>query len=831
MQLGIFPATDVHLLDGTTVKLTPRARWPRWRDLSRFAGFAATYDPTPAFVSVSNNSITATAAGTAVTRMTISWNDAQGTLIERAKFPLRVSVHRELRELFVARSALEIENGVTNRLLTVYGRFEAADGSLITADITGHPYLEYSVTATSGSPSVHIAPHSGRVMAVTSSAGPGTVEIEVSVDPALNQPAASVKIDVTVVPEVTERPILNRFHTGAAIRKKSILFVPDGFTSSQQTEFEDLAEDVGRRLLDALSPYHHLRESFDLYSAFVASAEEGVSIGPPILVRPGATDTGFSLPMDQPLQQGAWLLRDLLFRLGHPSTSAVSTIEAARAQLGIGETELPQALFDLWRSLVTWPPQARVRETFFGLMIGDRYHGPEALLEPIPIPPPPDWPPSVEASIHLERGGVRVPMFDERRLQELVVDPKLAQAMVLEQFLKTLRVPGETTNHGLVWVRPSGLGDGDSHGLVVIIARADHYAGVSVEGCVLVSIGPGIVHNISASAAVPGLLEVTPVPRPVSESDEQRGFGERPLDSIVDLVAHELAHTTALGSLHDEYHEPSVTSGPALDNQDEVDFIEARPNVQLLANAESPTGPGLDPAMVKWNWERAEGAARVETIGVAGADLEIGINTEDSTRWPNLAVSRRLTLRAGNLAAPAPGSPHVGAVVAPGAPETLEFVSFDRATQLIRCKVTGSTTLTQIIASFPPGSVLVAPKLSPTGRVLRLVPELLERELEHNGPFSPSVDLGTTPPTCRAMNPINRRVSGMSWPRNQIEAIAAYESGGSYPCGVIRPTGTCKMRRVVALTEPPVEFCHVCKYAMVSVLDPALLGAIDGEYP
>jgi hypothetical protein len=739
-------------------------------------------------------------------------------------------VHRELRELFVARSSLEVEARVTSRMLSVYGRFEAADGSVITADITGHRYLAYRVAVTSGSPAVTIPPNSGRLIAA--GAGAGTVEVEVKVDPALNQPAAPVKVDVTVAPEVTDRPILDRFHTGTNIRKKSILFLPDGFTRSQKTEFQTLAHDVGETLLRSLSPYHHLRESFDLYTAFVESAEEGVTIGPPILALPGATDRGVSVPMDQPLQAGAWELRHLLLGLGHPSSTSVSIADAAaglrRFFPRVNTNTLPEELFNLWKSLRTWPPQSRVRETYFGIMLGDRYHGPAALPEPLPIPQPPRWPPSVEASIHLERSGVRTPMFDERRLPELVIDPKLAQATMLERFVKTLRVPGESSALGEIWMRPSeaSVMQGDSYGLVVIIARADHYGGVRTDDCVLLSLGQGVLHDITPSTVVPELLEVVPVPRPIRDRDKARGFGERPLDSLMDVIAHELAHTTALGHLHDEYSDTNKTSGPDLAVAAAVEFIEARPNTQLLANAAAPGSHKLIPAQIKWNWDRATGAARVEQIRVAGSDIEIGVTTEDMVRWPHLRPGQALTLRSGNLATPAPGSAHVGTLTAPSEPAPLAFVSIDRATQLLRCSPSGATPPGHVVARFPPGSVLVIPRVSLTGRRLRLIPERLEIELAQRGPFSPSSAM------CEpADSQMPRIVADFRWPRNRLDAIAAYESGGAFPCGVIRPAGRCKMRTAASPLDTPVEFCHVCKYAMVSLLDPALLGAIDSEYP
>lgn len=817
MSLRIFPATDLHLLNGTSVLLRFFASTAKgWNDVSDVSGIQL--NPIPAFAvqlaTPAGLSIKATDVGSAVTRVVLPGANVS--------VPIRLSVHRELRRLFLPRNALILETDRDDRVLTVYGEFKAADGSMVTEDITAHPYLRYSVKVTGGSPTVVVNP-AGRI---TSGNAAGTVEIEVSVDRALSQPAPAVTMSVTIVAAVTDRPILTRFHTGTAIRKKSILFLPDGFTSAQQAEFERLASDVGRKLLRAISPYRHLRESFDLYSAFVPSAEEGTTVGPPIITRPGAANIGFSLPMDRPIQQDAVRLTDLLFHLGHPATSAATTLAAARTQLaasmGINVTaqELPQNLYDLWQSLRKWPPQSRVRETFFGIMIDDRHHGTAAIVERVPTLPRPNWPP-LDAAIYLSRAQVRQPLFDERRLPDLTkTDPKTAHLPALSRFVKTLRVPGEAAGLGAIWAAADGgTPAGDSFNLVVIIARSDQQGGARAPGCLLVSTGAGMIHSIQASTVIPRVLEVAPVPRPISAAHRKLGFQEMPLDALMDTVAHELAHSDSLGKLNDEYGDQYGSADPA--KPEVITFVEDTPNTQLIDNVRAGAGPGLNVMQIKWNLERVDGAARVETIRAAGAEIEIGLTLEDALRWPTLAAGRLLTLRSGNLAAPAPGSKHVGTTPANPIPQPLNLVSFDLLATTIRCTVLGPAAPVQVVTTFPPGSVILVPRLF-AGATVRVIPAALDARLAATGPFSPS---GAN---CRPVaKPAAPNVARFAWPRNQLQAVAAYEVGAGFDCGVIRPTGECKMRTIA----PPTEFCYICKYAMVYAIDPTLLAAIDSEYP
>jgi hypothetical protein len=58
-----------------------------------------------------------------------------------------------------------------------------------------------------------------------------------------------------------------------------------------------------------------------------------------------------------------------------------------------------------------------------------------------------------------------------------------------------------------------------------------------------------------------------------------------------------------------------------------------------------------------------------------------------------------------------------------------------------------------------------------------------------------------------------------------------YESGATYDCGVYHPTGVCVMRApTFAEGTKAYQFCHVCRYAMVDLIDPTQHGAIDDDY-
>jgi len=332
-----------------------------------------------------------------------------------------------------------------------------------------------------------------------------------------------------------------------------------------------------------------------------------------------------------------------------------------------------------------------------------------------------------------------------------------------------------------------------------------------------------------ASTIVPRLLEVVPVPRPISLTNQARGFAERPIDSLADVVAHELAHSAPFGGLNDEYGRNFPGPGPDLTAPHDVTFVEGALNTELLENAIAGGGPGLDLGQIKWNLERVEGAARVVDIKTVGSDIEISINAEDALRWPQLQAGRPLVLRRGILSGPGTNAAHVGSDPAMQAPMPVKLVAFDLNQQTIRCSLTIGILAPIVSAAFPRGSVIIAPRLDNTGSPLTMIDPAVANVLVANGPINPS---DHNQNACTEHLPIELPdIPFFRWPAHHLRAIAAYEVGARFNCGVIRPTADCKMRTVDDASGFPVDFCHICKYVIANSVDPATLVEIDKEYP
>ena len=94
-------------------------------------------------------------------------------------------------------------------------------------------------------------------------------------------------------------------------------------------------------------------------------------------------------------------------------------------------------------------------------------------------------------------------------------------------------------------------------------------------------------------------------------------------------------------------------------------------------------------------------------------------------------------------------------------------------------------------------------------------------------------------------------IPGYRMPRNHPDVIGLYEGGGTWNCKVYRPAGHCKMRserywhdewfllfgfRLFLWKEggserEAGEFCFVCKFHLVTLLDPTKHELLDKEYP
>lgn len=801
----LYPSCDLHFYVGAPgVQMRAFGRGPGgWGDLSTAQNFTMQLTPvppapSPAIVTLSGTRIDPGVEGVQLATLGFSSPDFTPPNLSVA---IRATVHHELRALFLPVSALTLETGRSDRVLTVYGQFADAGGALSTFDITRHDYLQYAITPSTGASDAVASVNDGRI---TTGSAAGTSLITVS---ATGGP--SVLLAVTVVAPPTEREI-KRLFEGAMLRKRSVLFVSEGFTAAEQPRFETTSRELAVQLFQHTAPYDVMRESFDVYALFAPSAECGVTLGPPIVpvASPNSTlsiPVGAELPLSIPgVQSQDFTLEELVNRLQAPtSVTPPLTFAQARAAMGnAGNLALSQVTFDTWQLLSNLPPQARVRETAFGFMLGERHYSTAISLR--------DGSTNLDVMFELlaSRVGTRTPWFDDRRLPDLVagVDPNTAHVEQQDRLVRTLRPPGGAAGFGAVWA--SG---GDSFGLVVYVVNHDYFGGLGQEGYVGLSTGAGVVLSVVPSMAVAGLFDVEPVPVPLSVQAAQQGFQQRPTRSLADVLAHEFGHTAPISGLNDEYTEGKRW----IASPDDVAFAESGLNTQVLANAVATggahSGVAIDPDRLKWNWERAAAAAEIEDLGASGSELRIVLNAENWARWPKDSVGRSVLLRKRRT------------TLEMGVPKSdlLVIQSLDSANQVIQVS-TGTSSATAMVTVFGVDSVVVMPVVDAASAIRRIVDPLVINALA-NGPFAPAPGCIPNP------NPAPPAIPAFQMPRDHSKLIAAYETAAHFNCGAIRPSADCKMRTAGSTDARfvPVDFCFVCKYVIAETVDPGSHGELD----
>ncbi|MCB9383111.1 MAG: hypothetical protein H6509_00745 [Bryobacterales bacterium] len=197
------------------------------------------------------------------------------------RVPVRVVVHENFPEIWIANNYASVMAGSDFFIPTVYA--ESAAGTAV--DISGHGFVAFSLTGDAGSSVVNAV--TGRITAGIGDAGK-TLHLRASLN------GASVgDLDIAVKPPPDEQPnesdsvkamreVVEElpFTPGAGSPRRNILLVAEGFTQHQQRHFRTFATRFARRLRKRRvhEPFRLLREDYRIWTAFIPSPQNGISI-------------------------------------------------------------------------------------------------------------------------------------------------------------------------------------------------------------------------------------------------------------------------------------------------------------------------------------------------------------------------------------------------------------------------------------------------------------------------------------------------------------------------------------------------------------------------
>lgn len=710
---------------------------------------------------------------------------------------VRVSVHQKIDAFWIGNTRATVARDENNYVLTVYAKF--SDGTI--GDVTGHPYLTFS------------SPNTAKVAVDTRGRLKGeaktTTPVQVSVAHANSQGTQTHTVPCEVSePLATLRPKLKRIHgAGPFGERRNILFLPEGFTAGEEAEFDALAKKMVSSLFDTAehSPFNLLKHRFNVWTAFEASPESGISIGPPVQA------DGTPVPQrrrDSSPCGGAYPLNKLVSLVGLPQGVVPASLEDAvaawtAAGVAFDAARVDQQLFDAW-SVQKPIGRVQARDSFFGLMLGGVLGARSSTTSPLPDN---QWFVPEAPARGLEWAARRVP-------------PELDGAKVFDRYLASLRHGSGPADPNFMVSDAWKPGAPDAE-LVCFLVREDLRGGVNF-GRLAMTVGEAKRHTITvAGDVIHHAPSVTAV--------------EVDVASVTGVLAHEAAHSFSLGDEYEGYDDPAHTMLAETD-KDGRKRVQKYDNLTHHYNVKHASSDQLDVSMVKWDWHRVEKASTLKGAATMTPEgIQVELRPREGAAWEAArAAGRAVHLRHRELNTEIPSSPARTSV-----PLTITNIAGDVLT------LAGTVGA----GHYPAGSVLLLPRVKSGNVELRMMDQNVFAHLvstaepfgKKNGQCAVCSDRVSFP---------DPNIPGLTYPRFRYQLVGVYEGGGTYNCRVYRSVGVCRMRQsrpfievlgtyvnTPGLYDPGFEptrnheFGFVAKYLLVNRLDPEQLGLLDAEYP
>ena len=786
-KIEVYPTCDIHLIMGTSMQVTVRDS-DNLDDVSNDPG-TSYLDFDASIATVSHGNFTAVSNGETIGRIRHTDGSAVSEVL------VRIRVHSDIRDLWIGNNRATVNEGSDNYVLTVYALFD--DDTL--GDISSHPYLSWSSTAP-----VNVSVNAeGRIEGMTHGT---TANIQVGYNALSSQVTAHVKPSYSA-----NRQILERVHgSGDFSERKNILILGDGFTSADEGFFNNLVQQIKHNLLDtnSQSPFDLLREDFNIWAAFEASGEAGVTIGNPVRANgkpiPSSRAGGICNPSND------YSFKELVALVGLPDGSSPDTLSEAKTKWGVeiggfDETRLTDAVFQAWKDQVIHG-YTQARDSLLGMCLGRRFGDRYASR-------------NTSASLnrwYLPAGPPRRISPDRRRMY-----PNWDYDQPLQEFISSLRIKGIPVGDDANNVVGNWLSGGVDESLVCILAKDDYRCGTNFEQLAQ-TIGRARKHNISTSG---NKVDHSPL----------IGIGGVNVATLASTVAHEFAHSMDLGDEYEGYDNPSHRKIDLSDTSAKRNVADDT-NLTHYDNVKGSSADDIDASKIKWNWPRIKKLSTIEdpAQNQAGNKIKVRLRSGQAAGWSNIQTEgSEVYLRNPDINKTRHDSEYyeVG-------PLTIDSISGDEII-LAGGQVTPPGTL-------PQGSHLYQP-LRKDGKILRTIDEKVLAHLQSTQrPFGEKSDCARC-----TFNPAypDDSISDFNYPRYRYETVGIYEGGGTYNCDVFRSNGAGKMRYSHAfrveelLYDPDIDlftfqevarhtaFSFVSKYIIVSKINPEKLPAINTLYP
>ncbi len=575
----------------------------------------------------------------------------------------------------------------------------------------------------------------------------------------------------------------------------NILLLGDGFGTDDENSFNTIANTFVQHLKtnQLTRPFNLLTGSMYFWKTFFASEQTGISFRSEMAItdnHPRARPIPAALNQPPKNAWEPWELPYLLYKVGLPIPG-----DDAPART-------PDVLREEWATLVTPDPTPNVSDD---LVMDWKALSNRSFIEEqdgfpgmsYGSPPAANLSDTYSLDLHEDRAGIDG----------------------LTAFYKVLASDdGELTGHrpiGRLWAEKTFRFDNTDTVLLI----SSYPSGRAVNGQGYIALSTRSANAYIPVDAVPGknACKLSPFSVPTDVSDDS-----------CRTAAHELAHSFGA---NDEYVE---NNGPYTGTA--ADLMDANVQVETDAQITDPANPTkkvLSGDQIKWNWHRIEAAAVVNgLITPAGPDnFRVPVVPDISFRFKKDDL---VLLRDRKWGKPLGKQPNVSPV--------LQVVSDPTESgAVVVTPAPGSIVILPLALQFLPGSLLFRPKTAPASVLSAAYPfaEMVAKNVKdaistNRKPLTvvPCVrdDDNTQVPILDAGDAADPRTPVVGIPAgfaSKPRIVGLYAGGVLYSCGIFHPAGQCMMRED---HEEHAEFCAVCCYIIVDMIDPAMHSDIDLLY-
>jgi hypothetical protein len=785
----------------------------------------------------------------------------------------RLQVHKEITDWWFGNTTLTtaLDPKFAHTEPSIYASFtpDPATGTDLVGDITGHNYVTL-ISADPAKVAVQLAPEPPTPQVTVLTAARTAPRLRGKVE--VLDPAAAVtvtgsflgktrEVKVRVVNYDRTRTTLESIpHPDQDVAKSNdrfnILFLPEGFRAQDAALFDAIVKQAAADLFSKPrhEPYGMLKPSFNLFKAFEPSQEQQLTTGYSIQEKPAGAGAGARIPAQIAIAgapRNTYTLRELVERVGMPMQ---------------GEARLPAQLRDLWFTKLKLPNLevgrlddaivnawkihqaehiAQTSDTAFGLYVGPRWGdgGRVSLrgIPPIVLPTPiVDNPDSAAVRDFIARvytffqvkQSTEVRLDPRRHALELVAnDGELNPGNSVLKYLGGLRSPeAPALAIGQNWV-PAANQVRRSRGLVALICYDPVDGGQNINQFTMTAL---TVDNKDTAPLVPA-PQVHPSARrradlPPPAAGNPTGIAH--FGNLVDTLAHEFGHSFNLG---DEY-EVSDDDSPFTNAAADLSFDNvARLGAIKLAGAANPRA--ISSAKVKWfKLPRIVQASRltapsVASTAVAGG-IEVTVGPAEIGKWISVfQLGGKVDLRA-----PRPGFTNQQLPLPDTAATLLTGMTIARQPNATRGSfIVVPSPRPATLPVFPKGSTVYLPHRDLSQKLVVVVPpQVLAFFDDPANPFhNLAINLDRDNVHARLLPPLTDEpvpIPHLTPPTPAFRLVGIFEGADHFAGGSYRATGACKMRDQAGAAEAG-EFCFVCKWLIVNLVNPSLHAAIDAHYP